>query len=146
MKPRWEILEEWLIDHDDEPFTAFRLAKGLNISVGDASALIQAYLVAQRSQGSETLYVLKRQGRTRAAEWSIGERTSDAHRICGTLFEDVQVKVNRAFKPDLDHLREKNPRAARYVEAKLVAVMDGALQMLAVALDAEDGFGDYEHV
>jgi hypothetical protein len=145
MKPRWEVLEEWLIDHDDEPFSALRLAKGLGISVAEASALIQAYLVAQRSQTSETLYVLKRIGRTRAAEWSIGERTADAHRICGTLWEDVHVKVHRAFKPDLDHLRVVNPRAARYVEAKLVAVLDGALQMLAVALDAEDGY-TREHV
>jgi len=139
---RWEKLEEWLIDHDDAPFTVYDLASSMGIYVHQASALIQAYLAAQRGPNANTLYVLKRVGRTKKAVWSIGQRTSDAHVICGTLFDDVHTKVHRAFEPDLDRLRDKNPRAARYVEAKLTAVMDGALAVLASALDAE--YGDDE--
>jgi len=135
----WEKLEAWMIDHDSEHFTVYDIAKGMGVSVEEASGLIQAYLIAQRSPDSDTLYVLKRTGRTRAAVWSVGERVSDGHVICGTLFEDVKVKVKRAFEPDLTRLREKNPRAARYVEAKIVAVTDGALAVLASALDAEYG-------
>jgi len=109
----------------------------MGISVPEGSALIQQYLVAQRTPSSSALYVLKREGRTRAAVWSIGERTRDAHIIGGTAFEDVSVKLRRAFQPDLRRLAKQNPNAARYVEAKIVAVMDGALAVLASALDVD---------
>ena len=51
------------------------------------------------------------------------------------LWEDVSVKVHRAFKPDLDRLAARNPRAARYCEAKISAVIDGALKVLAASVD-----------
>jgi len=132
---RWERLEEWLFEHDAEPFTVYDLARGLEISVQEASGLIQAYLSAQRATNATTLYVLKREGRTRGATWSVGQRTADARAVGGTLFEDVQVKVLRAFAPDLERLSQRNPRAARYARAKIVAVTDGALAVLASAVD-----------
>jgi len=138
---RWERLEAWLIDHDTETFSAEQVAAGMKVTVAEVSDLIQAYLGAQRAVNPRTLYVLKREGRTRKAKWSVGQRTTDARIISNVLFDDVETKVRRAWQPDLDRLKEKNPQAARYVEAKLIAVMDGALQMLAVALDAEDGYG-----
>jgi hypothetical protein len=137
---RWERLEEFLVDHDTETFSVYDIAAGMGVTVETASDLIQSYLGAQRAVNPRTLYVLKREGRTRSATWSVGQRTTDARIISNVLFDDVQVKVHRAWKHDLDRLKEKNPQAARYVEAKLVAVVDGALQMLAVALDAEDGY------
>lgn len=133
---RWERLEAWIFDHEAEEFTNLDVAKGLGITPQNASLLIRSYTTAQRSPESRTLYVLKRNGRTSAAIWSVGQRTEDAHMICGTLFEDVSVKVHRAFKPDLQRLEARNPRAARYVEAKLEAVIDGALKVLAASLDS----------
>jgi hypothetical protein len=140
---RWEKMEAWLFDnYEDRPgqFSSRDLAASLDVDNQEASRMIQAYLDAQRRSNASTLYVLKREGRTTKAVWSIGQRTADARVIGRTLFEDVDVKVRRAFARDLDHLAERNPRAAKYVEAKLQAVVDGALVVLAAAVDA-DGNG-----
>jgi hypothetical protein len=131
-------MEEWLFDHEIETFTSRQLAPDAGITRAEASRWIGAYLDAQRSPSAATLYVLKREGRTTSAIWSVGQRTTDARIINGTLFEDVKVKVRQAWEPDLRRLATKNPRAARYVEAKLGAVIDGALVVLAAALDTED--------
>ena len=133
---RWEALEAWIFDNGEQAFTARGLAAAIQISVPKATDAIQAYLDAQRRENSNTLYVLKREGRTTSAVWSVGHRTADAKVIGGTLFEDVAVKVRRAFRPDLERLAEKNPRAARYAEQKIAAVVDGALVVLASAVDA----------
>jgi hypothetical protein len=137
---RWEKMEAWLFDnYEDRPgaFTSRELAAALDVDNQEASRMIQAYLDAQRRLNASTLYVLKREGRTSKAVWSIGQRTGDARVIGRTLFEDVDVKVKRAFSHDLDRLAQRNPRAAKYVEAKLQAVVDGALVVLAAAVDAD---------
>ena len=71
---RWERLEEWLFDHEKERFTNRELAGDLEVSRFEASAIIQGYLDAQRSQNASTLFVLKREGRTKNAVWSVGQR------------------------------------------------------------------------
>lgn len=134
----WEQLEAWIIDHDTEEFTNRDIADSLDLPTGVVSAMIRSYLAAQRRPNANTLYVLKREGRTSNAVWSVGQRTVDARTIGSTLFEDVGVKVRRAFAPDLKRLAERNPRAARYVEAKIEAVITGALAVLAAAVDAYD--------
>jgi len=135
---KWERLEEWIFDHDTETFTSRDVADALGVSSPEASQFIQAYLEAQRQDDSTTLYVLKREGRTTRAVWSVGQRVADARVIGGTLFEDVACKVHRAFEPDLRRLAERNPRAARYTERKLEAVVDGALKVLAASVDRYD--------
>src|SRR5215467_14772084 len=125
MSSKWELLEEWILDIDITRFTVFDIAEAFEIEVPEASGLIQGYLRAQRQDGSNTLYVLKREGRTRSAVWSVGQRQMDARIIGGTLFEDVAVKVRRAFAPDLRRLAAKNPKAAKYAEQKIVSVVDG---------------------
>lgn len=135
---KWEALEAWIFNNEEEPFTARELATSTGISTEQATVAIQAYLDAQRREHSNTLYVLKRDGRTVASVWSIGHRTADAKAIGGTLFEDVAVKVRRAFKPDLERLAAKNPRAAKYAEQKIEAVVEGALVVLASAVDTID--------
>lgn len=135
---RWERMEQWLFDYECEKFTAAELAFSLGVSNKEASRMISAYLDAQRRPESGTLYVLKRQGRTSQARWSVGEKTADARIIGGTLFEDIKAKIKRAYEPDLKRLAARNPRAARFVEAKLVALMDGAMVVLAHSLDASD--------
>lgn len=132
---RWERLELWLFDNSVDSFSAGRLGKALGMSTQEASAHISAYQVAQRGKRAATLYVLKRRGRTSGAVWSVGERTLDARAIGQTLFEDVHVKVKKAFQPDLERLAKRNPRAARYCEQKIDAVVNGALVVLASAVD-----------
>lgn len=132
---RWERLEEWLFDNDTKSFTVYELAEAFEITTSAASGLIQAYLYAQRLPDSTTLFVLKREGRTRAASWSVGQRVADARAIGQTLFDDVTVKVKRAYAPDLRRIAERNPRNARYAEAKIDAVMAGALTVLKAAVD-----------
>jgi hypothetical protein len=132
---RWERLESWLFDNEIERFDVHQLAAGLGEDTHEATWIIQSYLIAQRAKNSSTLFVLKREGRTRRAVWSVGQRTADARVIGGTLFEDVNVKVRNAFAPDLKRLAEKNPRAARYAAAKIEAVTDGAMKVLAAAVD-----------
>jgi len=136
---QWEELEEWLFDHDTERFNVHELATSMEIETPHASQLIQSHLTAQRRPDSTTLFVLKREGRTKTAIWSVGQRTVDARIIGGTLFEDVSVKVHRAFEPDLRRLAERNPRAARYAERKIEAVMEGALTVLKAAVDGYTG-------
>ena len=143
-QPRWQRFEKWLFERNEKlakrgittwAFTNQQVAAEQKISFSEASRLIQAYLNAQRAN-LETMFVLKREGRTSASNWSVGQRTADARVIGGTLFEDVSVKVTRAFRPDVQRLAAKNPKAARYCEQKIDAVMDGALKVLAASVDA----------
>lgn len=139
---RWEWLEEWLVDHEGESFSVHELAASMGISVTTGTLLIQGYLLAQRSPKSETLYLLKRSGRTRNAVWSFGQRVRDARALDLELFEDIVVKVNRAWKPDVKRLADLNPKLVRRYERKVEALMGGALVMLRTVLDdaiAEEG-------
>lgn len=144
---QWEQMEQWLFAYfDGEPrpgarFTSVEIAVSAGISRAKASRWIKSYLEAQRRTGSTTLYVLKREGRTSKAMWSVGERTVDARVINRTVYDDIKTKLKKAWEPDLLKLAKRNPRAARFVEAKLFAVMDGALVVLAAALDAEEEDG-----
>lgn len=136
---RWEALEEWLFDNETQTFTNHDLATAFGVSGPEANKLIRSYLGAQRSKEPRTLYVLKREGRTATAVWSVGQRVTDARILSNTLFEDVRVKIHRAFAPDMKRLATRNPRAARYAEAKIDQVLNGALSVMAAALDV-DGY------
>jgi hypothetical protein len=133
--PRWEVLEDWMIETEITRFTAHDLAASLGIPMGEASSLINSHLGAQRSPKSRTLFVIKREGRTRNAVWSAGEKTADIRVLNGTLFGDIRVKIQQAYRPDLERLATINPRAARKVEKTLEGVVDGALVVMANALD-----------
>jgi len=137
-KARWEILEEWLFDHEGEPFTNQTLANSLGASPREGSMLIRAHLGAQRKLDSQTLYVIKRDGRTSRAVWTSGERMIDAKALGNTLYEDVVVKVKKAYAPDLKRIGERNPRSRRYCERRIEAVVDGALKVLAASIERFD--------
>lgn len=97
--------------------------------------MIQSYLDAQRGPRSTTRFILHRTGRTSAAVWAAGHRVTDARATSYTLGDDVHAKVMRAFVPDLNRLGRLNPWAAKYTEAKIHAVVDGALVILQAALN-----------
>jgi hypothetical protein len=133
---RWQQLERWLSKQKNGlQFSSVDLSIDMGVSAIEARKMIQSYLHVQRKPDSPALFVLKRRGRTRSALWSIGDRAIDARVVGGTLFEDVTVKVQRAFQHDLEHLRQCNPASAEYVEKTLVSVIDGALRVLAASVD-----------
>ena len=134
-KSRWEVLEEVLIDHDTDRFTVGEIAGWLELSNAEGSLYIQAYLDAQRRPNSNTLFVLKREGRTSNAIWSVGERAADMRILGDTLFADVTRKVNRAFEPDLAKLAARNPRLRKRAERKIARVVGNALGYLRDMLD-----------
>jgi len=138
---RWERLEKWLSKHQIKRFTAEQLADSLGEPVSEASAMIQSYLGAQRREGSAAVYHLRREGRTRAASWYVGDRMADVRATGGTLLKDMTTKAKHAYALDLKHIAARNPRARPYVEAKIEAVLAGALVVLQQAVDF---YGDEE--
>jgi len=144
---KWEQFEEFLFEVAPlggciGPSTA--IAPVLGETPAETSQIIQAYLDAQRSQTSRTLYVLRREGRTKSAIWYSGVRTADVRAIGHEYFEDVQKKFLRALQPDLTRVAARNPRAAKKCEAIIVAVGEGALTVLRAAVDGIDLEGDEE--
>ncbi len=135
----WERLEEWLFDHEGETFDTYRLSNEMKVTAPAASGMVQSYLSAQRRKHARTLYVLHREGRTTKAVWSFGIRAADARAIGNTLSDDVRAKVLRAFAPDLKRIATRNPRAARLAERQIHSVIDGALVILAAAVQGDDG-------
>jgi hypothetical protein len=133
---RWLQLEAWIEENQPSNFTAVELANDLHISTREASRMIQSYLTAQRGRRSETAFVLKRAGRTKRAVWSVGQTTTDARTLGRVLFDDFLTTMKRAYAPDMDRIREVNPRTARFIVAKM-ETMDAAVQLLGAALDAE---------
>jgi hypothetical protein len=137
----WQELETWLFDMYDEHgpkfrFTSHTIQDDLKVSGYDASTLIQSYLEAQRRPDSETLFVLKREGRTSAAIWSMGIRTADARAMGNTLYRDITVKVKRAYAPDMKRLAMRNPKAAKFVNQKIDHMVPHALALIAESLDS----------
>jgi hypothetical protein len=147
---KWEKLESWFIgeierrgladDHWQFTFTSRELADSLGISYSSASWLIQSYLSAQRTGRSQTLFVLKRQGRTTKAVWSAGERSQDARERLDSFAKDAVRTIERALEPDLLRIVEINPRA-KHAVAVCRATIRASLVALGVALD-DDGSGD----
>ena len=133
---RWVRLEAWILETEPQHFTADELAIAFDVSTREASRMIQSYLTAQRGKRAQTSFVLKREGRTKRAVWSVGHATSDARTLGRVLFDDFLTTVLRAYKPDLVRIGKANPRAARFIVAKM-ETMDAAVQLLGSALDAE---------
>ena len=134
---RHERLEEYLFDHDKDgsDFSAVEYADAVDIDGADASADIQAYLVAQRGVRADTLYVLYRKPgtRTTSARWMVGTKAADARRIGKALTDDTKHRVMEAFAPDLHRIAKLNPQAARRTAAQISGVMDGVLKVLEAA-------------
>jgi len=134
--PRWQRLEAWIEETEPTNFTAHELAAAFGVSPREASRMIQSYLTAQRGRRSETIYTLKRAGRTKRAVWSVGQTTADARTLGRVLFDDFLTTMKRAYAPDMERIREVNPRAARFIVAKM-ETMDAAVQLLGSALDSQ---------
>jgi hypothetical protein len=134
----WEQLEEWMIDHVEEEtdFSSREYAAEAGLDPEVASRHIQDYLVAQRGEHSNTLYVLSRTPGTRTynARWIAGARVRNAKLIGKALFDDVRCKMMTAFEPDLRRLSALNPRAARTARKEIEMVIEHALPFLEAAV------------
>jgi len=134
---KWEQLEEYL--YEEVPLggrvgSNAEIASALGETTTETSQIIQAYLDAQRSRASKTLYVLRRRGRTTSAVWYSGIRTADMKLLGKEYFIDVRQKFLRALEPDLKRLSQRNPRAAKKCASIIIAVGDGAMTVLQAAV------------
>ena len=135
----WEILEEWMFLNEGRLFTVHELAADLGISVERASRMIVSYQRAQRGRRAKTLYVIKRQhGRTSAAVWSFEVRVADVRALSKTTYEDIKVKLLRAFVPDIARIGERNPAAGKLAGRRVEAAVEHIIPLVALALGADD--------
>lgn len=133
---RWERFEDHLTDYaaTGVAFNSRAIAEDLGISPHRASYDIQNYLDAQTAKNPRTKYVLTREGRTTAAMWHVGARTTDVRALGRQTSDDFSRRINRFVAPTLRRIGELNPRAlpaanavAKAIEASvelLVAMMD----------------------
>jgi hypothetical protein len=119
---QWETFERDVLDDMDvgDRFTC----------QGETSKAVQRYLRAQRRKGSRTRYVLSREGRTRAAVWTIGTRAQDTRRVVGQFGSDVACTMRRAVRHDLDRMVDLNPRQRALIEAQLTPLLDGMTSVI----------------
>lgn len=115
----WEQLDNYIIRNNliGREFNSHDLAQTLSITAAQASAMIQAYLVAQRSQNSSTQFTLHRFGRTSTAMWRVGSRSNDVRELTRQCMNDISIKVTEALAPDLAKMGILNPRCAALVNA-----------------------------
>ena len=133
MASRWRDMESYLSAHPGQSFNAVALAADLGVSSWEATQMIQAYLGVQRLPNSRTLYVLYRKGRTRAAVWHVGVRSTDMRLLSRQYLDDAKTRVIRALEPDLARMGVLNPRASQFAES-IGNVVEANLQLLAAQL------------
>lgn len=133
---KWEVFEEYLFERDllSEAFKCETVAADLGISTREASMLIQAYLDAQRSPTSRTLFVLSRNGRTSAAVWHVGARSADVRGLARQVLDDMAIKVYDALEPDMRRMAYLNPRCAKLVNATTESFLAN-LKLLEIGLE-----------
>jgi hypothetical protein len=104
----------------------------MDVSSYRASALMQSLLVGQRDLW-DPKYVISRKGRTQGTIWYAdrGGRPESVHRLAGTVLDDMQVKFDRAFAPDLRVVKVMNPKLAKEVDHLLRVIGNGLAAMRA---------------
>jgi hypothetical protein len=139
---KWRDLQDWLYDNGlvNGDFTQAEYRDDSGLSGEEATAHIQAYLEAQRDRPrrrhEQTAYILRRLPgtRTSVAVWHVGVRARDAREVGKGVGNDIRRTIRRAFIPDLAHLAEVNPRAARSVEVQTGPLLDAAVTVIEQAL------------
>lgn len=135
-RSEWEVMEALLVEmFGKQPgrFSAETFAAKVGLSTYRASKLIQAYKWAQRNPKLSTLYVLRREGRTRAAVWFVDLRAATTRAIHQTLFEDVVVKFDGA-KADLAACARLAPSLAPMASA-ISQTVDAHLALMAASVN-----------
>jgi phosphoribosyl-AMP cyclohydrolase len=132
MASSWRYLENNYLAgmQPGQAFNTADIVQTLGVTSHEATCLIQAYLVAQRAINSSTLYVLHRQGRTRAAVWTVGVRSRDVKELTRQCMDDITIKVMDALAPDLRRMGVLNPRVAQ-TTAAMVQVFIANVNLLA---------------
>lgn len=108
----WEEFEELLFAWNEvgkTSFTQTEVAEDLGVSGPRATQLIQAYLDAQLA-GKQTLFVLKRTGRTTNAIWHIGTTKDDYRKVLSQFSDDTENRISEYLSPMVDLIVDKNPR------------------------------------
>jgi len=133
-RSRWEVLEDWLLETEPEKFTNAQLSKSLKLPSAAATRMIRAYLDVQRRENSETLYVLKRQGKTRWTIWVVHNRKGQ-DLLDEQLFDDLKTRVMDAYVPDTRRLAELEPRLRRRCERRIDWAINTLIGSVRVIVD-----------
>lgn len=135
---RWHQFEDYLTQHATAgtAFNSRAVAQDLGVSNHRASRDIQNYLDAQTSEKSRTKYVLTREGRTVAAMWHVGARSTDARGLGRQTSDDIARRVERFVAPTLKRIGEKNPRALPAAHA-VAKAMEASVEYLMAMSNVE---------
>ena len=156
MNARAARMEEWLYDrwNSNPPIKSFSQAEyaaDLGLDGWEATGDIRAYQdevrrrpkttvlkdgTVKTTKGSESLFVIHREPGTRTsrAVWNVGDSTANARSVGRSFYSDVEVKVMDAFQPTLLRIAERNPRAAKQVEAQIKGTTTHALGLMEMAM------------
>jgi hypothetical protein len=110
----WERMEEFLYTADlsgMKEFTNHDVAHVLGTRPSEASRLIDAYIEAMAKPSCNTLYAIRREGRTSGAVWHIGHGTKDLRALTAQFADDVENRVISVIAPMVDHITKLNPKA-----------------------------------
>jgi hypothetical protein len=111
---RWERLEEFLFSADDsgtKVFTNRDVADAFGMAPRSATELIKAYQQAMVRPDLDTLFAIRREGRTVGTVWHIGHSTKDARALLGQFTDDVENRVTTVIAPMVQHITTLNPKA-----------------------------------
>lgn len=130
---RWEQLEEFLFDHNlnGTAFTNEDVAAYFGLTNRQATYWIHDYQRAQRSAKVNTLFVIRREGRTTSAIWFAGVKTIDARKLTAQTVDDIRTRLHDAIQPTLESIESHNPKAKPACDA-IWQGLDAGLQLLSI--------------
>lgn len=94
MTARWEQMEDHITTYglDGTSFSVRDFAVTVGVPVREATSLTQAYLGRINRKG-DTLYGLRRTGRTRATIWHVGTQAEDKEGLTEQACDDQRVRL-----------------------------------------------------
>ena len=128
----WEQMEDYLFRLDlagRKSFVNAEVATALDLTPKEASYLTREYQRAQLSPRCDTLFVIKRTGRTRNARWHVGHKVADLTMTRRQFSDDTELRVHEHLLPLIDLIADKNPQARR-AAAKVTMQIGRLLQQL----------------
>jgi len=122
MTARWEQMEDHIttLGLNGASFTAEALAATLGVPITEATLLIQAYLNRMVRQG-DTIYVLHRSGRTKAAVWHVGVRALDKVGLTDQACDDMRCRLTKTVGA-LNAMARLNPTLGADVQMAVAAM------------------------
>lgn len=131
----WQEFEEylWAVDAGGGKrcFRQADVAATLGVSGSEATQMIQAYQAAQLSPACNTLFVIKRTGRTSKAVWHVGHNLGDLRKLLAQYADDTQARIADHLVPMMDLISEKGNASVKKKATEKVLDIGRLIQQLA---------------